>query len=389
MMRLSPPETAISEKHRYEKYQWIEEAVKDYKMADHLNPPGINIPIRLANVYFQLGSFSEALSLLTDLRSSSAHEKELNRNYGAWLFYADVMLRLGHECQIYIKSGKTNYSAKSIVFKRWLKLYSKIFDWKERRLQALCLAMEAGAGTFNCRNLMNWIKERSAIQAREKSKKQSENENDSNTKRNSIPQFSICLENLITQRIKPAEETSTNAENESNDDPNSLKDGMKTLEQQKEELLQSNKEELQAFDLKMEDSFEKKEERGKLIQKHRDSVVDLIGSYYSQQKIVHMNNSCSSSTALPMTASISAISQIASQLLHLCLDMKLYQGGIFATEAMSSYLKERVQRKKRMKAKLDFFRQKQSRNIARDMFPYESQGHDEVRLWLAVIFKIE
>merc|ERR1719203_434363 len=109
----------------------------------------------------------------------------------------------------------------------------------------------------------------------------------------------------------------------------------------------------------MEDSVETKEERGKLIQKHRDSVVDLIGSYCYQQKIAHMNNSCSLSTALPMTASISAISQIASQLLHLCLGMKLYQGGIFATEAMSSYLKERVQRKKRMKAKLDFFRQKQ------------------------------
>ena len=79
MLRLSPPETAISEKHRFEKYQWIEEALKDYKMADNLDPPGINIPIRLANVYLQLGSFSEALSILTDLRTSSIHEKELNR----------------------------------------------------------------------------------------------------------------------------------------------------------------------------------------------------------------------------------------------------------------------------------------------------------------------
>ena len=245
--------------------------------------------------------------------------------------------------------------------------------------------MQAGAGTTNCRNLMDWIKKRSANLACERSKKQLEQENDSN-KTNGVLQFSMSLEDLIFKQVKPTTEENAPIDQESNEDPNNASSdaGTKTLDEQKKELFQFNKEELEAFDLETaklgeESAPERKKERDELVQKHRNSVVDLVGTHYFRQRD-NFNTVSSLSSTLPMTASVSAISQIACQLLHLCLDMQIFGGGILVAEAMSCYLKERIQRKRRIKANLEFFQQKQTRNIAKDMFPYESQVHDEVRL---------
>ena len=168
-------------KHREERKKWLEEAKDDYTAADNLHPPGITVPAKLANVQMELGNLSEALTILTDLKNNqtatlasmynktnkSGKEKaiksqrtELERSYTAWLLYADLMLRIGHECN---KWNQNILDNDNYMFRRWLRKYSNTFDWKERRLQALCLALEAAAGTKSCSRLIEWTRDRAVM----------------------------------------------------------------------------------------------------------------------------------------------------------------------------------------------------------------------------------
>ena len=49
------------------------------------------------------------------------------------------------------------------MFRRWLRKLSRTFDWRERRLQSLVMALEAAAGSNNCTKLVQWLKRRVAI----------------------------------------------------------------------------------------------------------------------------------------------------------------------------------------------------------------------------------
>jgi hypothetical protein len=181
---------------RDSKKEWLLEALQDYDTADRLRPPGITVPAKLAHVHMELGHLSEALTILTDLRHSSHMEQqqqqrrllelvqtsqkesttstaskdatvplqqrsELDQSYKAWMLYADLMLRIGYECHQWDKnlSKVDNY-----MFKRWLRKYHKSFDWRERRLQALCLALEAAVGSNACSGLTQWLKDRAKQQ---------------------------------------------------------------------------------------------------------------------------------------------------------------------------------------------------------------------------------
>jgi hypothetical protein len=46
------------------------------------------------------------------------------------------------------------------MFKRLLQQNSNDFDWRERRLQALCLALEAAAGSASYDKLIKWMRKR-------------------------------------------------------------------------------------------------------------------------------------------------------------------------------------------------------------------------------------
>jgi hypothetical protein len=76
--------------HKREKERWLSEAKSDYKVADHLKPPGIDVPAKLAAALIQLGSLSEALTLLTDLKntgSTGQEHSEFEASYKAWLLF--------------------------------------------------------------------------------------------------------------------------------------------------------------------------------------------------------------------------------------------------------------------------------------------------------------
>ena len=177
--------------HTTQKRYWIEQAKDDYHSADLLHPPGITVPAKLAAAHMELGNLSEALTLLTDLKNASfaavrtrdskrdeeldgnvqhvssnerSHYRErteLEKSYPAWLFYANLMLTIGHECTQW---NQGNHSNENYMFRRWLRKYSESFDWRERRLQVLCLALEAAAGSKACSKIVKWTK----LRARQK-----------------------------------------------------------------------------------------------------------------------------------------------------------------------------------------------------------------------------
>ena len=151
--------------HSSEKKRWLQEAQRDYKTADKLQPPGIDVPAKLASIHMELGCLSESLTLLTDLKNRGKNHplegkrSEFHSSYKAWLLYSDLMLRIGHECIEWKKGNQTN---DNYMFRRWLRKHSQQFDWQERRLQGLCLAFEAAAGTKNTTALFDWLRERLA-----------------------------------------------------------------------------------------------------------------------------------------------------------------------------------------------------------------------------------
>ena len=49
------------------------------------------------------------------------------------------------------------HTNENYMFRRWLRKLSKTFDWQERRLQALSLALEAAAGSKSTTKFNTWM----------------------------------------------------------------------------------------------------------------------------------------------------------------------------------------------------------------------------------------
>ncbi len=197
IMKLPDIAENLIEYHRAEKKYWLNEAKNDYQTADNLQPPGIEIPAKLAHVMIELGMLSESLTLLTGLK----HQAEFHSSYRAWLLFADLMLRIGHECRQWNANIQTNDNK---MFRRWLRKWSASFDWKERRMQALVKALEAACGTVCCRALMNWIQKRVADTADDESQQLGDNASRSNTNdatNNNHPISSHSTEQGITVEL--------------------------------------------------------------------------------------------------------------------------------------------------------------------------------------------
>jgi len=180
--------------HRSEKKKWLEEAKESYLAADNLHPPGITVPAKLAFAHMEVGNIIDALTILTDLKNNAQkiitkrkrendddcaaiinnedddaetkdkkrniealRRSELERSFPTWMLYADLMLRIGHECLQWNRGIETN---DNYMFKRWLKKYAITFNWRERRLQGLCMALEAAAGSQSCEKIIRWARER-------------------------------------------------------------------------------------------------------------------------------------------------------------------------------------------------------------------------------------
>jgi hypothetical protein len=277
----------------------------------NLKPPGIDIPSKLAFVMMELGLIPDALTLLTDVK------KSFGSSYQAWLLYSDLMLRIGHECEKW-HNGIQN--ACNPMLRRWLRKYSNVFDWNERRLQALSKALETACGSHACAPYIRWLKLR-LLGENDDGKHQRESEDIDGTKFNKGNASGIDT----------------------------------TYEVEKQILLRRNKQELDSFDATTEElslkanslaDIERSSTRSKLRQRHKDDLQTLLAEFEgtgSAETICRSNHSETENwdIELPLTASSRMVCFIASELLRHLLKMKLYDGGRFVSESVSNYLKER------------------------------------------------
>jgi hypothetical protein len=140
---------------RKEQQRWLAEAKSDLQTADNLKTPNLDVPIKLAGLYVELGCLSEALTLWMDLLQRQNRSHEFRHN--AWTLYSESMLRIGWECQEWNAGRQDN---PNYMFRRWLRKFSQIFDWRERRLQGLVRALEAAAGSTATRRVVEWMRHR-------------------------------------------------------------------------------------------------------------------------------------------------------------------------------------------------------------------------------------
>ena len=320
-----------------ERKRWLIEARNDYHIADNLQPPGISIPAKLASVQMELGNLSEALTILTDMKNNARARKEMERSYGAWLLYSDLMLRIGYECNQWNLGIQTN---DNYMFRRWLRKYSHSFNWRERRLQALCLAFEAAAGSSACTRLVDWLRDRAAKAGRGKN------------------------ERWQLDSYESEERSEIGGDDEGKEDEEGNLSSLETLKKQfdreRESLLSRNKAELGEFDsqnieMNIEQSSKLEQERVTerlyLLKKHRSSVLLLVGENQQKKEAATQKksegNDCSSNSVspLPISASLAKVVEIAGSLMKLFIDFSLYGGCSLVGQALSVYLKERVSKR--------------------------------------------
>ena len=312
----------LLEYHRSEKERWLSEAKNDYQAADNLHPPGIEIPSRLAGFLIELGHLSEALTLLTDMknRTSPNTPSEFDSSYRAWMFYADLLARIGYECNKWNEGDRSNCN---YMFRRWLRKLSKTFDWQERRLQALGKALEAAAGSKSCKLLMEWMEKRAHATSFVDS-----TSGEAGSKPNNIlgdtPAFS-------------SEE----------------------FEREKELLLERNRVELAAFEktsgeMDLTGSVAmtaRKRSREALVAKQKADLVELVGSFHHSSGEPRSSTPTSETRQaqmgrvtliFPISASCQTVCRIASELMRQLISLGLFAGGRLVGDATSDYLKERA-----------------------------------------------
>eukprot|EP00934_Nitzschia_sp_Nitz4_P001289 Nitzschia sp. Nitz4//scaffold3_size479765//87037//91885//NITZ4_000034-RA/size479765-augustus-gene-0.7-mRNA-1//1//CDS//3329550560//1289//frame0 len=306
--------------HRAERERWLDEVIRDLRFANNLKPPGIDVPAKLAAVLVDMGSLLEALALLTDLKNQPAEEGrgEFRSSYKAWLLYADLMLRMGHEC---IQWNRGDRSNQNYMFRRWLHKYSHTFDWQKRRLQALCMALEAAAGTKNVEAFIVWMRQHSDT-------KPPPREGDNRWHGSS---------------------GNGDAYEQVDDTP------AESLELERKMLLERHRLELESFDKTTVDmdvatnsvaALDRQQERDSLVQSHKLSVTALESdagpnnqkSSVSDQDDVMMHFR----DPLVMSASCRQVCNIASVLMKHLHGLELYRGARLVGDSVSQYMKDRA-----------------------------------------------
>jgi hypothetical protein len=333
----------LCEYHRTERRRWQDEALRDYVVADNSKPPGIDVPAKLALVHMELGNLSEALTILTDLKNRAGYD--FQSSYKAWMLYSDLMLRLGHECIQWSKGIQTN---ENYMFRRWLRKFSKIFDWQERRLQSLSLAFEAAAGTENANGFLTWIRNRIIETTKCAAKSHS------GALKNSIRNLSQTHPQSDMSQAIDGKTESVHSEDAS------MNTGKPQLANEKKLMLLDQSRELEAFDKTTSEmnllsesaaAQERKVVRNLLLTSHDAALSKLLKEYDQKEsdlslqtkeateKIIGMNTS-----PLPISGSIRQVCSIASELMKHLLGLELYEGAKLVGDAVSCYMKERARR---------------------------------------------
>lgn len=300
--------------HREEWKRWQSEILRDLHAADMLKPPGIDVPCKLAAIHIEVGNLSEALTILTDLKNrqdpSRPGRSEFQSSYKAWILYAELMLRVGHECILWNQGIKRN---ENYMFRRWLRKYSQVFDWRERRLQALGLALEAAAGTRSAAEFIVWLKNHArSTQSKER----------------------------IGHDRKPQEDKET---------------GFAEGESDRKLLLAKHTIEVQAFDKTTKDmdldvnseaARDRQADRDDLLKAQRVAVATLTSDYDESEKQPSSEQSdqilAEFGDTLPISGSCRQVCSIASELMKHLHGMELFQGARLVGDAVSSYFKQRA-----------------------------------------------
>jgi hypothetical protein len=312
--------------NRSEKKRWQSEILRDLRAADKLHPPGIDIPCKLAAMHIEVGNLSEALTILTDLKNRRKdHPDRLGRSefqssYKAWLLYGDLMLRVGHECIQWNRDVRSN---DNYMFRRWLRKYAQVFDWQERRLQALSLALEAGAGTKSTERFIHWMRDRAY---------------------KNHPNISADNTTVV-------------------DDSN--RDGSRAqLESEKQLLLAKNLSEMEAFDRTTNDmdltsnseaAKDRQVSRDELLKAQEDAAATLNGEYdggekQSQSEKEDDEMMTDYHDSMPISASCQEVCRIASELMKHLHGLEFFEGARLVGESVSDYLKERATKHDRRSA---------------------------------------
>lgn len=337
------------EQWRSDRKVWYEHAQSAFEAADKLRPPGVDIPCKLAEVQMNLGNFIQALAILTDLRNKAngkSSRSGMEESPNCWLLYADLMLKIGYECKKWNYSGGP--SRKRNTFKRWLRKHSMTFDWKERRLQALCLALEAAAGSASCSELVKWMRKR-AQKYIEKNEKEDADIDETAT--DGADDDDDEAENDVSKDDDDNDDTCVTSTFDATD--------ALTYEQKRDELVEQNNLELFNFDAETkemniaESSPEFRDRvaaREELVDTHRSRIKELA----LEQTLTDSSNVDGTgldppgdeapSQLLTMQSSCASVYEICRLLLRQCLHLGLYDGGVIAVQSVMKYLKQRVLR---------------------------------------------
>jgi len=334
---------------RSDRKEFLEHALSAYDAADKLRPPGVDIPCKLAEAQMNLGNYIQALAILTDLRNKAngkSSRSGMEESPPSWLLYAELMLKIGYECKKWNDSG--SLLRQRNTFKRWLRKYSKSFDWKERRLQALCLALEAAAGSASCSELVEWMRKRAQTYI-EKNEKEDADIDETATK--GVDDDDDETENDVS---KDVDENGDACVTSTADDVEVL-----TYEQRRDELVEQNKSELFKFD-----AMTKEMNLAETSPEYRDRVaarVELVETHRNKIKELALKQALNdqsspddsgldpsgdkvASQMLPMQSSCASVYDICRLLLRQCLHLGLYDGGVIVVQSVLKYLQERALR---------------------------------------------
>jgi len=342
-------------KWRSDRKLWTEHALSAYQASDNLRPPGVDIPCKLAQTQMSLGNYIDALSILTDLRNKSSQKSsegdeaeesndkevvgrsEMEKSYSCWLLYADLMMKIGYECEQWNEGKSTN---QHYMLKRWLRKHAKAFDWRERRLQALCLALEAAAGSASCVELVQWMRKRAEKYHVDIEKEDAvvdngdddDNNNDADTNESEMAKKSVGADK--------------------DDEPKKA-----TYEEEREKLVNLNKIELEKHDRMTREMNlisgshihkDRIASRAALVEKHRTAMKEMALKKFAEDEqnglATNDEQSGVSEKPLPIQGSCATVYDIAALVLRQCIQLKLFNGGLLTVQCVLDYHKERVAR---------------------------------------------
>ena len=314
------------ERWRKDRDDWFDKALSAYRSADSLKPPGIDIPCKLAKAHIRNGDYIDALSIFTDLRLKANGDERsrssMEGSFPCWLLYAELMLKIGFQCEQWnAQESKIDNS----TFKRWLRKHSKTFDWKGRRIQALCLALEAAAGTVSCAKLVKWM-------------------------RNHANQTSKGNDLAVDEGESKDDDDDESPETVLDKSCHAAPSGS---QKKLNDTVARNNLELEQFDVTskrmklVQGSIAYKNRqaaRSAIIEKHRNAMRELVrqiaADESSRSQVEHCNGLC----PLPLYGTYETVFDISLMLMRECIQLQLFDCGLLVVESFVNYSSERLQR---------------------------------------------